>query len=211
MDQLELLKKNWNKTAEGDKQFSSQDIYPMLLKKSSSTAKTLFYISIAELIFWIAVTIIPLFITGNYKERLNNLYEDNGLITSLSVLEILIIVVFCVLLYKSYKAISVTDSAKKLMASILKTRKIIKYYVIYNLCKVFFSFLVSFYFIYQNNDEIHTRIDTASNAEMFAIIGKAALVIGIIIGLFWLIYKLVYGLLIKRLNTNYNELKKIEG
>jgi predicted PurR-regulated permease PerM len=32
----------------------------------------------------------------------------------------------------------------------------------------------------------------------------------IIVGVFWLFYKLLYGILLKKLNNNYKELKKID-
>ena len=51
MDELELLKKDWQKGAADFKSYSDTDIYPMLHKKSSSIVKTLFYISICELVF----------------------------------------------------------------------------------------------------------------------------------------------------------------
>ena len=59
MDELDILKNDWNKDNSNYKKLSAQDIYPMLHKKSSSIAKTLFYISIAELIFWIIVSFLP--------------------------------------------------------------------------------------------------------------------------------------------------------
>ena len=31
-----------------------------------------------------------------------------------------------------------------------------------------------------------------------------------ILGLFWLFYKLIYGVLLKRLNSNYEELEKLD-
>ena len=51
MDELDLLKKDWNKETK-DSRLTAKEIYPMLLKKSSSIVKTLFYISVAELVFW---------------------------------------------------------------------------------------------------------------------------------------------------------------
>jgi hypothetical protein len=47
MDELDLLKKDWNSGSVEFKSYSDSDIYPMLHKKSSSIVKTLFYISIA--------------------------------------------------------------------------------------------------------------------------------------------------------------------
>ena len=40
MDELDILKKDWNKPNTEQKQLSVKDIYPMLQKKSSSIVKT---------------------------------------------------------------------------------------------------------------------------------------------------------------------------
>ena len=210
MDQLELLKKSWSKTTESDTHFSVNEIYPMLLKKSSSTVKTLFYISIGELVFWVIINMIPFFLSEDRKASLNELYGYHAFLDVLNMLQIAIIIVFCYLLFKSYKSISVTDSAKKLMESILRTRKIIKYYVLYNLCWAFFSFMIGFYLVYQENPQFHSRIENANGSEMALIILKVGVFIALFIGLFWLFYRVIYGLLIKRLTANYKELKKIE-
>ena len=81
----------------------------------------------------------------------------------------------------------------------------------YNLCWAFFSLILGFYLVYQENPEFHSRIDTANSSEMFSIILKLSIFIAFILGVFWLLYKLIYGLLIRRLTANYKELKKIEG
>jgi len=41
-------------------------------------------------------------------------------------------------------------------------------------------------------------------------IGVSVLVLGIILGIIWLFYRLLYGILLKRLKKNYIELKKLE-
>ncbi len=146
MDELDILKKDWNKEKPEHKKLSTQDIYPMLHKKSSSIVKTLFYISIAELIFWIVVNTIPYFTSDSYQQRLDAIYTNDFIFTLLNIVSYGIILLFIYLLFKAHKAISVTDNAKKLMESILKTRKIIKYYVIYNLVMAFVSIIIGIYF-----------------------------------------------------------------
>ena len=130
MDELDLLKKDWNKETAEFKSYSDSDIYPMIHKRSSSIVKTLFYISVAELVFWLLASILPYFLSATFKEKLETSYE-NPLFLGLSIFSYLVILLFIYLLYKSYKAISSTDSAKILMESILKTRKVIKYYVVF--------------------------------------------------------------------------------
>jgi hypothetical protein len=209
MDELELLKKDWNSGTAKFKNYSDADIYPMLHKKSSSIVKTLFYISIGELSFWLLAGILPYFLSSNLKEKLDTSYE-NPLFLGSSILSYSVILIFVFLLYKSYKAISATDSAKKLMESILKTRRVIKYYVFFNLTLIFLSIPLSIYFEYMENPEFHQQIVEASTNQMLVLYLFAVLVAGVILVLLWLMYRLIYGVLLKRLNRNYEELKKLE-
>ena len=52
MDELDILKREWQTREQEFPKFTSKDIYPMLLKKSSSMVKWIFYISIAEMVLW---------------------------------------------------------------------------------------------------------------------------------------------------------------
>jgi Ca2+/Na+ antiporter len=209
MDELELLKKDWKKGQAVFKSYSDSEIYPMLHKKSSSIVKTLLYISIAELAFWVLVSILPYFLSTTFREKLEASYE-NPLFLGLSIFSYIVILVFIFLLYKSYKAISTTDSAKRLMERILRTRKVIKYYVLFNLVMIFLSIPLSFYFEYNENPELHQQISEFSTNQMLVLYGFIVLVGGVFLILVWLFYRLIYGILLKRLNRNYNELKKLE-
>mgnify|MGYP003115536019 CR=1 FL=1 len=209
MDELDLLKKDWNSGSNEFKTYSNTDLYPMLHKKSSSIVKTLFYISIAELSFWLLAGILPYFLSSTFKEKLETSYE-NPLFLWSSILSYSVILLFVFLLYKSYKAISTTDSAKKLMESILRTRKVIKYYVCFNLTMIFLSIPLSIYFEYVENPEFHQQIAEASTNQMFILYLFAVVVAVVILLILWLFYRLIYGVLLKRLNKNYDELKKLE-
>jgi hypothetical protein len=210
MDELDILKKDWNKEKPEHKKLSAQDIYPMLQKKSSSIVKTLFYISIAELIFWILVNnITPYFSSDENKTVFSSLFSDS-LITLLDILSYLVIALFIYLLFKAQKAIIATDNAKKLMESILYTRKIIKYYVVYNLGMVFIIVLITLFYGINYDPEISATFLHYSDIELFFVILIYIGVIGGFMLIIWLFYKLLYGFLLKRLNQNYKELKKLE-
>ncbi|MFC0605517.1 hypothetical protein [Winogradskyella pulchriflava] len=209
MDELELLKKDWNKESTAFKSYADSDIYPMLHKKSSSIVKTLFYISIAELVFWLLAGILPYFLSPSFKETLDESYQ-NPLFLGISIFSYVVILTFIYLLYRSYKSISTTDSAKRLMETILRTRKVIKYYVVFNLAMIFLSIPLSLYFEYQDNPEFHQQIVDANTNQMLMIYGIVVLIAGIFLLLIWLFYRLIYGILLKRLNRNYDELKKLE-
>ncbi len=209
MDELQLLKKSWNKPT-AHKTLSASDIYPLLHKKSSSIVKTLFYISIAELIFWIAINFLPYYTSDTYRKQLDSLYTNDTLLTTLTVISFLVILLFVYLLFKSYKSISVTDNTKKLMETILKTRKIIKFYVLYNLITIGVSMLVGFYYAFTKDPIISQQFKEQNDWQITISMLFIILFSSLFILIFWLFYKLIYGILIKRLSKNYNELKKIE-
>lgn len=209
MDELELLKKHWQKDGVEDKQLTSKQIYPMLLKKSSSIVKTLFYISVAELIFWIAITFLPL-LSSSYQEKFEHANVTGPLMSALTVFTFVVIAVFIFLLFKAHKKISVTDNAKKLMESIIKTRKVIKYYVLYNLIMVPISMVIALYYITQQDVEIADKIAHFSSSQLLVGFILFMVFTAVFLVIVWLFYKLIYGILMKRLNKNYKELQRLE-
>lgn len=211
MDELDLLKKDWNKSNAEYKKLSVKDIYPMLHKKSSSIVKMLFYISIAELLFWIILNLIPYFYSDNYKQKMDAIYSNEHILTGLTILSYAIILLFIYLLYKSYKSISVTDSAKNLMESIIKTRKIIKYYVLYNLVMAGISLIIGFYYAFNYDPKTADQLAHFSDKQMMFVYCIMIVCTILFISIIWLFYRLIYGFLLKRLNKNYNELKKLEA
>ena len=209
MDELELLKKDWNKSNNKYESFSDSDIYTMSHKKSSNIVKTLFYISMAELVFWVLVNFLPIVLSDKMKAQLEEM-SHSWIYIGLNILSYAVIILFVYLLWNAHKAISVTDNAKKLMESILKTRRIIKYYVLYNLVLASVSMILAFIYTSSHDPLLAEKIDHFTNKQYIAMIGMFMLVTIVFVAVIWLFYKLLYGILLRRLNRNYKELKKIE-
>ena len=209
MDELELLKKHWQSDAVEEKQLSSKELYPMLWKKSSSIVKTLFYISIAELVFWMLVTFIPK-LSPSYRAKVEAININRTLVAVIDTFNFVIIIVFIFLLYKAYKNISIMDNAKKLMESIISTRKVIKYYVGYNLVMAFIAMVLGSYYATQTDPKVIELMAKADTNGKLIVALITIVVTVVFVGLIWLFYKLIYGILMKRLNRNYKELKKLE-
>ncbi|WP_299334037.1 hypothetical protein [uncultured Psychroserpens sp.] len=211
MDELELLKKDWqSNTTQVEHQLTEKELYPMMHKKSSSIVKTLFYISVAELIFWIIINSIPYFSSEEYRAELASMYGNSGVLLGITIFSYAVILGFVYLLYKAYKSISVTDNAKRLMESIIKTRKIIKYYVIYNLVMAFLSMTFGLYYTVYENPEVSEQFAKFSDKQMFFAMVIMVLAIAFFVLIFWIFYRIIYGILLRRLNRNYKELKKLE-
>ena len=72
--------------------------------------------------------------------------------------------------------------------------------------------LIGFYIGFTNNTKTLIIKDdfTVNNTNLFVLIAIVVVCIGIVFGLFWLFYKLLYGGLLRKLLSNYKELEKIE-
>src|SRR5690554_2152239 len=128
MDGLELLKKRWKEDEQKDPKLSFQQIYDMLFKKSTSIVKWIFIISIAELLFWIGLS----FLTPKSTYDVLELLGVMDYIFYANIVHYIIVAGFIYLFYRNYTAIQVTDSTRQLTQSILRTRKTVKCFVVYN-------------------------------------------------------------------------------
>ena len=212
MDELEILKKDWKKNENAFDQVTEKEIYGMLHKRSSSIVKWILIISVLELLLWSGIT----FLSAD-EECFNTLemYHIDTIMPIISVINYGVILFFIYLFFKNYKAINTTDTVKQLMQSILKTRKTVKYYVWYNLGMTAFSFILVFIFQFMYDPNIQKLIEkmskTVSVSTFYCImILVYVAVIVVFIGLIWLFYRILYGILMRRLQKNYNELQKID-
>lgn len=215
MEELDLLKKDWQKNTAFE-QVSEGEIYKMIHQKSSSIVKWIFMISIFELGLGLFLGLILSY--TKYDEQsvleLKRIGVYNYYIAS-SVIMYAVVLYFIYKFYSMYRKISVDDNAKQLILNILKTRKVVKQYIAFNLAS--FAILIialGGYGIYRG------YIDTAiKNGDLHPEMPFGIALISILIlvlatafftFLFWLFYKLLYGILLKRLHKNYEELKKID-
>ena len=143
------------------------------------------------------------------------MYHLDTVMPIISVINYGVILLFIYLFFKNYRTINTTDTVKQLMQSILKTRKTVKYYVWYNLAMAAFSFILVFIFQFMYDPNIRKMVEKMSqnadpNTFYCIMLVVYAVIIAIFVGLIWLFYRLLYGILMRRLEKNYNELKKID-
>lgn len=213
VDELELLKKDWQKKNEHLPKLSYDEIYQMIWKKSSSIVKWIFYISIIEFILPHLLYLIP--------SMRNNLgiYSDlelTNVVLGVSIVQYVVIFYFIYLFYKRYREISVLDNAKQLTSNILKARKTVKYYVLFSLSMVLLTFAMLIVGIYFSDNiaetfELGEKLSKTPPEKLKWIFMASFAVVGV---LFTLIlggvYFLLYGLLTRKLRINYHELQKLE-
>lgn len=209
MKELDLLKKDWKKNENTFNQLSETEIYTMIHQKSSSIVKWIFIISIIEVLFWIGIGL--LFNSDAYIKKMNH-PEIFVYLRIFDIFNYSIIVIFIYLFYKNYITISTTAATKALMQTILKTRKIVQYYVWYNLTMLVVGAIAGIFIALLYNPEMSSFSEKFATSPKLAIItcGILFLMVLGLLAILWGIYRLIYGRLLRRLYVNYNELKKID-
>lgn len=212
MDELEILKKDWKKKEHSYNQLSEQQIYAMLHKNSSSIVKWILVISVVEILFWSSLSF---FTTDDTTKNALKIWHLDTFLPIASTINYVVVVFFIYQFYKNYKRINTTESVKQLMNTILKTKKIVTYYVWYNLAMIFVTFIVFMGFQFKYDPKINEMITKSTtqidpNIFYIGVFLGYMFFIAIILFLFWLFYKLLYGILLKRLSKNYAELKKLD-
>lgn len=204
MKELDLLKKDWQKN-NAFEQVSEVEIYKMLHKKSSSVVKWILIVSLMEFVVLNGVA----FLLNDPKY--DAFMRLHPFISFLEKFNYAVIIVFIYLFYRNFKSISVLNSSRTLIKHILKTRRIVTYYIYWNIfiggVTGALSGIEGFNEGYTSgNNSIKSNSRAPLEANCITIIIVALLVMGGI----WLFYKLLYGRFLSKLKENYIELKKID-
>ena len=211
MEELDLLKKDWQQNNHQDKQFSENQIYAMLKTQSSSVVKWILIIGLIEFIFWFVLNILSSDESDIEKAGLGKYTFYINLITYINYGVVLI---FIYLFFKNYQSISTVSNTRTLMSDIIKVRKTVNGYVAYNLSMFGILSCIVLVLSFMNLPElkgIRARVfDGQHNLQVFLIFGLLFLLVTLLVFVFWVFYKVLYGILLKKLSKNYQELKKID-
>jgi hypothetical protein len=212
MDELDLLKKDWKKSEQTFRQYNEVDIYKMIHKKSSSIVKWILVVSILELCLWITAS---LYMKNSGILNEFKTFDYYNFITISEIISYSIIGYFIYKFYCNYQKINTSNSVKELINSILKTRKSVQNYV---KVVIGFSFLSSIIILLiqfnfdQNMSELSKQAAQSGNEYVFYLVTilMILLFLGIMLGVLWLFYRIIYGFFLKNLYRNYEELKKMD-
>lgn len=212
LDELDMLKRDWQKREADLPKLSYDEIYGMIWKKSSSLVKWIFYISLIEFVFWAGINL--LLNDAEYILELKAMHIHK-MIMGLNILNYGIILYFIQRFYINYRKISLTDSSRNLMKAILRVKRTVTQYVWFNLIIFVVGSVIYIYGVLLYSPQGMQIVEAASKeinplAFWAMVIAVSALFTGFVFLLIWLFYKLLYGILLKKLRGNYNELKKLE-
>ncbi|MFD2528181.1 MULTISPECIES: hypothetical protein [Polaribacter] len=202
MDLLDNYKKAWKNQPEEESKFSTVEIYKLAQSRSSSIVKWIFIIGILEF-----VILNSMYFFVDMDEAYDE-YKKLGLenfVYYSQILAYLIIFYFLIMFYKNYQKISTSDSTKLLMKKILKTRKTVRNYMLFNLG------YMALLLIIVSVANINLNIDDLSRKQILLIVLLTLVVTIVALAILWLFYQLLYGFLLRKLNRNYKELAKLDG
>ena len=201
MDILDNYKKAWENQPEENDRVNEAQIYKMAHSRSSSIVKWIFVIGILEFVIF----------NSQYflfdMDEAHREYEKLGLENFVLYTQIIaygILFYFLVMFYNNYKNISTSDSTRVLMRKIIKTRKTVRNYVLFNLgyiALVMVAFTIA---------SINVNMEELNNKQIALLIFFMIIITFLILGVMFLFYQLIYGILLRKLRRNYKELAKFE-
>ncbi len=199
---LESIKNVWKKQEDCKYQFSKEEINKMIYQKSSSVVKWILIISILE---FILPYIFLLFTDYDSSKDFYIKYDLTGIMKIYFIIHFIVILYFIFIFYKNYKNISVGNSVKELMKNIIKTRKTVKYYIYYN---IRIAAVIGVHIFYKVFTSATFKETIPEDTNLIVLWALALVLFSIVLLMLWGIYRLIYGLLLKKLKVNYSELEK---
>lgn len=213
MEELDVLKKDWQKRTQQLPELSNKEIESLLLQKSSSIVRWIFVISLLEFTLPHLLLLLPG--TDANMQFYKDLPVYNFLIGKM-VVYYAGVAYFIYQFYRRYREISILDNVKELLGKIIQTRKTVRNYVIFCLSMAFLFICVVILginisealppIITNEADLSDYPLETAKSILMISIAITGILIIGAMA----LVYFLLYGLLLRKLFRNFKELKKVE-
>ena len=202
MDLLDNYKKAWDNQPEDTQKLSKVEIYKLAHAKSSSIVKWIFIIGILE---FVILNSMYFFVDmDNAYSEYKKIGLENFIFYS-QIVAYIILFYFLVMFYRNYTRISAVDSTKKLMKKIIKTRKTVRNYVLFNL-----SYL-ALIMIAVTIASINMNFDEISKKQILLIVVVTLIATLLLLGLLWLFYQLLYGILLRKLKRNYKEIAKLDS
>jgi hypothetical protein len=212
MEELDILKKHWKKEEDSFQQVSEKQIYKMIHKNSSSIVKWIFIISILEFLLG---SVVSFCMKDGEVMRQFDAYHVDHIMTPFMIVGYVGLAYFFFQFYMNYRKITATDNIKKLINTILKTRKKVYQYVWFNIIYAVLSIIIVLIIQFNYDERLIELIKVSEKSNKAMLIygiytGITILFLAVFIGLIWIFYRVIYGILLRRLYKNYEELKKID-
>lgn len=216
---IDSFKKSWQDQTIADG-YNQEDIEKMLNKKSRNYVKYILWISIAEFFVFGMINFITLFSSNfhtDFTSILNRLQIRNQSQVEFSLdriynwmkfASLVITGIFVIIFYINYKRINVEANLKKFITHIIAFKRTVNLFIISNivLLLLVIGCFTTFIIYTMRLQKIH--ID---NPTFWGLISGVTVSLLICIILILLYYKIAYGIILKRLSKNLNQLEAIDS
>lgn len=211
---IDKLKKSWQQDV--PQRYHAPEIETILGRSSRNYVKYIFRISVAEFLFFFCLNFYYFFSGSDVADLLSiikklgatpDLAEQKTLAEIYFVLKCISVImtaVFVVLFYAKYRKIDVESSLKKFTLQIISFKKTVKYFILANILLLIGSTAALVLYILKLLQNHQTDL-TSPKILVFGAGVAFTLFVGSL--LVWLYYRLVYGILIRRLSNNLEELQ----
>lgn len=216
---IDKLKKNWQEQ-EVPLTYAPEDILTMLNRRSRNYVKYIFWISLLEFLIFLTLSLWYLLWSEEESSFLRILArvgvsrtmavqrDFEHLYFVMKIISLMVSGYFLAKFYRNYRRIKVEENLKKLMEQIVRFRWTVNQFIAINLLLIILFIISLSYFI--------SFVVRSQNIAMSqsAIIGlSAGMVVALLLCLvlLWAYYRLVYGIMMKRLEKNLRQLEKIEA
>ena len=209
MNKLDALKQEW-KNQRFDLQLSKEELYALTQKKSISSIKWIFIFSCVE---FIAYLLYPFLILDYFEAfdyyRSIHLYEFSIII---SILGYVILSYFMIQFYLNYNKIKASDSISILIETIIKSRKSVNKYILYNLGLfiVFLGVVLINAFRYDENYIHLLNQETGGEGSIIQMVVFIIIIMILVLAVLIGFYYLIYGRYFFKLKRHIQELNQIE-
>lgn len=215
---LDNFKKTWQDHQIQPK-YDSDEIESMLNKSSRNYVKYILGISIAEFLVILGLNLYYILLgddTDSYLNILGKLGVKNNadLVANLShiyfalkVISLVLTAFFVYKFYQNYKHIKIESNLTKLILQIIKFKNTVNYFILANIFLiVLYTIVLGIFTSWALSDQ---NIELTHPTLIGFCVGLLLMMILSVI-LIWVYYRIVYGIILKKLGKNLEELQKIE-
>jgi hypothetical protein len=215
---IDDFKKTWQEQ-EVQSKYGNSEILEMLNRKSRNYVKYILWISVAEFLFFCGLSLFYLLRSEETNSFLR-IMESIGVTKTpelekdfsrlyyiLKIVSLVVTAFFVVKFYLNFRKINVEANLKKFIEQIMTFRKTVNLFILTNivLLILFTATLTLFVFQVLTQQKVHPE------ESVLIGMGLGILITTVLsIGLIWLYYRLVYGIIMQRLGKNLEQLKEID-
>jgi len=216
---IDNFKETWQQQGIEPK-YNNAEILQMLNRKSRNYVKYILWISIAEFLFILGVSGYYYLNYGNEDNSLIHILEKMNVAVTpeivrnldafyfiMKIFSIAITLFFVVKFYLNYKKIRVESNLKNFIVQIIGFKKTVNLFILVNILFLVITTLILAYFVFRAISSQNIEMDH-STFTGFVVGLIVSLVFSVV--LIWLYYRLVYGIIMRRLSRNLQQLKEIE-